>query len=284
MVRRIVRELKDADNVIHEIANEPYNATDAKAVNQWHNHIAAVIVNEAEALGVRHLVAANEAIHDDPNVSILNWHYVANLPKLDHEYVLDKAIALDETNGSLVHASVDDVRVEAWEWICGGGACYNNLSWDFTPKDPTGKAGAAVRGQLKVLRDFVSTMNFIKMRPAPDIISGPLADGVFARALVEPDKVYWIYLHHSKHRKYGSFITGYEAQNGRHRESLEVAIPSGTYRVQWLRPCDGRLLREEKVDHGGKKLRLASPDYDDADITAVIRGGGPPVPSVRTDN
>ncbi len=146
LICKIVTELKDADNVIYEISNEPFNnIVDTKAVIEWHRHMAAFIVGQEKMLGVKHLVAANEAIHGDPNVSIMNWHYVANLPKLDEEHPLDKPIALDETNGSLIHASVDDVRVEAWEWICGGGACYNNLSWDFTPEDPTGKARSAVR-------------------------------------------------------------------------------------------------------------------------------------------
>ena len=272
MVRKIVTELRDADNVIYEISNEPFNnGVDPTAVNEWHRHLAAVIAKEEQALGVKHLVAANEAVHDDPNVSMLNWHYVANLARLDDEYALGKPIVLDETNGSLIHAGVDDVRVEAWEWICGGGAGYNNLSWEFTPNDPTGAAGATVRRQLKVLREFASTLDFVRMKPAPEIISRPLADGVFARALVEPGRTCWIYLHHSRHRKYGTFVTGYEAQPGTHRDSLELALPPSRYQMQWFRPRDGTLLREDRVKHEGAKLRLASPDSADADITAVIR-------------
>lgn len=271
LIRKIVTELKDADNVIYEISNEPFNnLVDTKAVIEWHRHIAAFIFGQEKMLGVKHLVAANEAIHDDPNVSILNWHYVANLPKLDEEHALDKPIALDQTNGSLIHASVNDVRVEAWEWICGGGACYNNLSWDFTPEDPTGKAGSAVRGQLKVLRDFVSTLNFIGMKPASDIISGPLGDGVFVRALAEPCRRYWIYLHHSGYKKYDGFITGYTAQLGSHQTSLGLVLPSDLYHVRWIRPRDGKLLREDILRHEGRELLLTSPHYDDADITLDI--------------
>lgn len=274
LIQKIVTELKDADNVIYEISNEPFNnQVDPKAVNEWHRHMAAFIIGQEKSLGVKHLVAANEAVHDDLNVSLLNWHYVANVPKLDEEYALNKPISLDETNGSLIHAGVDDVRVEAWEWICGGGACYNNLSWEFTPDDPTGKAGGPMREQLKILRDFVSRLNFIGMKPAKEIITSPLPPDGFARALVQPGKVYWIYLHHSKHKTYGSFITGYEAQKGIHRDSLDLEIPTGTYHVQWIRPRDGKLLREDKLDHDGRKLRLASPDYEDADITVVIRRG-----------
>jgi hypothetical protein len=272
LVRKIVTEMSKADNVVYEIANEPFNKIeDAKAVDEWHKHLAAVIAREEKSLGVKHLVAANEAVLDDGNVTLMNWHYVANFGKLTELYKLKKPISLDETNGSLVHASVDDVRVEAWEWICGGGACYNNLSWDFTPGDPTGKAGREVRKELKVLRDFVSRMGFVDMKPATDTITSPLPVGVFARALVDPGKLYWIYLHHSKHREYGSFITGYEAQKGAHRESLELMIPAGVYRVRWIRPRDAKLWREDKVNHDGQKLRLTSPEYEDADVTIELR-------------
>ena len=99
--------------VIYEISNEPFNnGVDPAAVDEWHRHIAAAIAKAEQALGVKHLVAANEAVHKDPNVSMLNWHYVANLDRLGDEYALGKPIVLDETNGSLVHAGVDDVRVE----------------------------------------------------------------------------------------------------------------------------------------------------------------------------
>ena len=69
---------------------------------------------------MKHLVAANEAIHDDSNVSVLNWHYVASFSKPKDKYKLKKPISLDETNGSLIHPSAEDARVEAWEWTCGG--------------------------------------------------------------------------------------------------------------------------------------------------------------------
>src|SRR5262249_5084237 len=78
LIRKIVSELKDAENVIYEIANEPPNE---KAISEWHKHMAAVIAKEEKNLGVKHLVAANQAIHEDPNVSVLNWHYVANFSK-----------------------------------------------------------------------------------------------------------------------------------------------------------------------------------------------------------
>src|SRR5262249_42960971 len=185
-------------------------------------------------------VAANQAIHEDPNVSVLNWHYVANFSKLKEEYKLKKPIVLDETNGSLIHSRADDTRVEAWEWVCGGGAGYNNLSWDFTPNDPAGKAGRQLRKELKVLRDFVSSLNYVDMKPAPQIITSTIPSGVYARALVEPGKASWIYIHHSKNRQYNGFITGYEAQIGPHQEAIELELPPGSYRVRWIRPRDGK--------------------------------------------
>src|SRR5262249_53102508 len=57
LVRRILMELKDADNVIYEIANEPNDLTNepgepvsAQAVSEWHKHMAALIAREEKAL------------------------------------------------------------------------------------------------------------------------------------------------------------------------------------------------------------------------------------------
>jgi hypothetical protein len=233
--------LKDPDDVSYEICNEPFNdGMDAGAVIEWHKHMAARIVRQEHTLGVRHLVAANEAVHDDSNIAVMNWHNVASFPKSMGQYGLNKPISLDETDGSLVHASVDDVRVEAREWICGGGARYDNLSWDFTPGDPTADAGRAIRRQLKVSRDFVSKLNVIGMKPQPAVIVGPQAAGVSARAIVEPGDAYWVYLHDSAFKRYGTFMAGYNAQKGLDCETLELAIPRSAYTVQSIRPRDGR--------------------------------------------
>ena len=68
-----------------------------------------------------------------------------------------------------------------------------------------------------------------------------------------------------------AFITRYRAQKGPCQDSLELALPHAAYRVPWIRPRDGKLLREERVTHDGAKLRLTSPRCEEADVTICIR-------------
>ena len=75
LVRKIVSELRDFDNLYYEIANEAYFGG---ITLEWQAHIAKVI---HEADGGRHLISQNIAngskkvAEPDPRVSIFNFHY-----------------------------------------------------------------------------------------------------------------------------------------------------------------------------------------------------------------
>ncbi len=78
MVRRIVEELKDFDNLYYEICNEPYFGG---VTLEWQAHIAKTIAETEADFKTKHLIAQNIAnkyqkiVDPNPLVSIFNFHY-----------------------------------------------------------------------------------------------------------------------------------------------------------------------------------------------------------------
>ena len=166
LVRKIVTELNEFDNVIYEISNEPYFGGVTMA---WQHHIADAIVETERTLPSKHLISQNIAnksakIADPhPAVSIFNFHYATPPDAVATNYALNKVIGDDETG----FRGVDDAfyRSEAWEFVLAGGGLYNNLDYSFAvghedgtfayPSTQPGGGSRALRRQLKVLRDFM---------------------------------------------------------------------------------------------------------------------------------
>lgn len=159
MVRKLVRELNEFDNVLFEIQNEPWadNHILAGPTNpylpgwqdEWRNRVeyptyaslawqravASWIGDEEAMLPNRQLIAQNFANfryplpEADQAVSILNFHY-AYPEAVRLNYGWDRVIGLDETG----FADPDDAtyRRQAWYFLLAGGGLYNNLDYSFT--------------------------------------------------------------------------------------------------------------------------------------------------------
>jgi hypothetical protein len=57
--------------------------------------------------------------------------------------------------------------------------------------------------------------------------------------------------------------------------ALALDVPGGSWRVSWLDPVSGRVLKEERVEgHPGRLLRLAEPRWMD-DVAVSIRRNAP---------
>ena len=56
---------------------EPYNEVkDSSLVDQWHSHLVNIIRKTEKTLSKKHLIATNQAIVNNPDVDIANYHYV----------------------------------------------------------------------------------------------------------------------------------------------------------------------------------------------------------------
>jgi hypothetical protein len=245
MVVKIVKELNSFDNLYYEISNEPYNdVKDSLPVNEWHLHIINLIRKTEKKLPKKHLVATNQAVVENPEVNIADYHYVhiPNSPDFESLLGLNKVIGMNETMGSLKDENADDVRVEAWDFILHGGGAYNNLSWEYTPEKPAGTPGAeSVRQYLMHLHKFMSSFDYTKMKYAPNLLDKKPAKAI-VRLLAEAGSQYALYIHHgmpdiAEPKEEG--VWKYNADTSVFRDTVSVQLPAGNYMAKWYNPATG---------------------------------------------
>jgi len=261
MVRKIVKELKGFDNVYYEICNEPYFGG---VTLEWQNHIAETIVKAEANFKAKHLIAQNIAnksrkvVKPNPQVSIFNFHYAKPPKAVTENYGLNKVIGDDETG--FAGSGPKPYRLEGWDFIIAGGGVYDNLDYSFTVGHEDGTAkinapgggGAVLHKQLKILKDFINSFNFIRMKPDNSVIKGGVPEKATARALVQAGRAYAIYI------------------NGGSKANLVVELPAGTYTAEWVNTKTGKVDKKETFQHGGGNRTLHSPKYSD-DIALRIR-------------
>jgi len=254
MVRKVVQELKDFDNLYYEICNEPYFGG---VTLEWQYHIAQTIVDAEKKLGVKHLIARNIANKGkrvdkpNPNVSVLNFHYAKPPATVVENYGLNRVIGDDETG--FAGSEPKPYRLEAWDFIIAGGGVFDNLDYSFavghedgTNKiDAPGGGGPAFWKQLRILRDFINGFDFIRMRPANSAIKGGVPQKVTVRVLAEIGKAYAIYV------------------NGGSEVRLAVELPKGKYRAEWVNTKTGKTDKAERFEHAYGRKIVASPKYVD---------------------
>ena len=261
-VRKAVTELNTFDNVYFEICNEPYFGGVAL---DWQRRIADEIVAVEQELPNRHLIAQNiangkaEIENPHPAVSIFNFHYAWPPDTVSLNASIGKPIAFDETG---FQGTGDRIyRRQAWEFLMAGGAGFSNLDYSYTVEhedgamrvtDPTpGGGGPALRKQLGILKRFMEGFNLIHLKASKAVI-----------ASVEP-------------REFRNEIQAMtDGQDG----SLAIYVPRGprvsfllnlpprSYRVQWIDPRDGNVLRADDLKVQGtarKPAALNSPEYSE---------------------
>ncbi|UCE50515.1 MAG: hypothetical protein JSW47_10200 [Phycisphaerales bacterium] len=260
MVRRIVRELNEFDNLYYEICNEPYER--GGQTPAWQAHVAQVVIEAEEALPHKHLIAqglpwraANlpkgpgGRVMPNRHVSILNFHGASPPKPVSLYYDLNKVIAYDETGGRV--ASPDPYRIEGWDFIISGGAVYDHLDLSFTVGNEDGNTSATtpggggpeLRSQLAILRDFMRGFDFVRMKPDDTVVEAGASGKATVHALVDQGRAYAIYV------------------NGGFEVALIVNLPAGTYRADWVNTRTGAVDRKEQFTHTGGGRGLASPKY-----------------------
>ena len=294
LARKITQELQPDDNVYFEICNEPFIADPAEYV-PWHDaiidHIQPHLMEHMVAVNY-HDISAMSKIH--PAVDILNGHYVgpANPGErlcfeiIDAEYGRSPALVLGFDETSWINTppemwkpntmSPDEGRVEAWEYLLGGGAIYDGLNGAYQPGSEAGdsKESSRFRGYLQKLRQFMDGLEYVRMHKDDHVIADVAVTGnpeaTHARAIAERGRQYGIYLHHCTPH---SQRLHYVLQSGLYEATLTLDLPPGAYTVQWVRPTDLAILRTDAIaDHRGGPAELrASPTYK-VDVAMKISG------------
>ena len=261
MVRKIIDELKEFDNLYYEICNEPYFG-DTTALRIWEEHMTGIVVNTEKNYKHKHLISNNIAnfykLVGEPRsgVSIYNFHYAAPPVTVPANYHLEAVIGDNETGFSGIDD--DTYRTEAWDFILSGGGLFNNLDYSFTvgfedgsfivDPDQPGGGGRTLRYQLMILADFMQSIDFIKMAPM-DSTALSLNDDTTTtvNGLGNTEGFYAIYLHR---RDTATVQTG-----------IDMQLPSGSYTLTWIDPKTGSESVNDLKNHTGNKAGIVTPDY-----------------------
>ena len=281
MVKKMVEELNEFDNIYFELCNEPYwlagipeTETTIKKqqflpeIETWQELIATTVKATEKTLPKKHLIAQNFAnqylkIENlDTDISILNFHYAYPPKAVTDNYHLNKPIAFDETADGM---KAPDRRREAWAFILEGGAVYNNLDWSYAHDDITGmgrnaagqrQIGTLVWQQLQVLIKNINEFDFIKAQPLDSNFKKELPVGINLYGLEVKGGDYLLYWVKDK-------IVDFEKWN--------ISLAAGNYSMQWIDPLDGRILKEQKIQHEGGNIYLDIPPFSDDIVLRLKR-------------
>jgi hypothetical protein len=279
MVRKLVTELRDFDNLYFEICNEPYFGGVTLA---WQRHIANVIVETELELGVRHLISQNIANdralveNPHPQVSIFNFHYATPPDTVAMNYRLNRVIGDNETG----FRGTNDApyRMEAWDFIVAGGGLFNNLDYSFIagredgtfvyPANQPGGGSPRLRRQLGFLNRVISGLDFIHMKPDNAFVQAVLPAGVSARAFVKPGADCLIYVRTGLGDPKKSPEMKSRFADG--ELLLGLDLPTGEFNADFLDPKSGRAVKRFRFSYTGGGYKLGFPAFEE-DIALLVR-------------
>ena len=124
-----------------------------------------------------------------------------------------------------------------------------------------------MRSQLKILKEFMESFDFIKMKPDSSIFKSVVSKGVTARALAEEGQAYAIYLHHGKPGYFhnssggGGLRPPYTVPSGPQETRLVLNLPAGSYKVEWVNTKTGKVDKVDSLGSSGEPITFDSPSY-----------------------
>ena len=290
-VRKVVQELNAFGNIFLEIQNEPWSdnpnlvekisETDtithpftwqklvetAKSESlEWQKRIVQIIADEESNLPNKHLIAQNisnfrgKIENQDPNISIFNFHYAYPVAASEN-LGLKKAIGLDETG---FMPKVDfHYRSQAWKFMLAGGALYNNLDYSFIvgKEDGTHSIDAGTPGwghreyrkQLKIMKDFIESFDFVRMKPDNSILQVVKGKVAEFQVLAESGKQYAIYLDKAS------------------LAEIRLQLSDGNYTAEWVNTLTGSINRKENLTAQGGAAMLICPEFQEDIVLRILK-------------
>lgn len=270
MVRKIVTELRDFDNLYYEVCNEPYFG-DTIALREWEEHMTGVVADAENDFKYKHLISNNVANRKKlvpvprKHVSVYNFHYAKPPVAVAMNYHLQGVIGDNETG----FAGTADAtyRLEAWNFMLAGGGLFNHLDYSFTADNEDGSfiieegqpggGGKALRNQFKILAGFMNSLNYVEMKPVSQgnlkLLQG---DGLDIQGLAEENKVIALYISRMDTAPVHALV--------------DIDLSPGSYALTWTDTKIPGKTSAEVVDHEGGWMTLKTPDFSE-DIALRIQ-------------
>jgi hypothetical protein len=282
-VQKIVKELNKYDNLILNIANEPwffnqehsgFSSPTTDASKNWINVVSGWIVNEEKQLPKKHLISVDytnegrkitKAENDKywQHISVFNHHYDKYAESVKLNYGINKVLSFNE-NG-LMPVSSPQYRIQGYRYLLNGGGLYNHLDFSFQVGHEDGSGGTdftclgynastnkQTKFEMKALLDFVNSFDFVHTRPNKNVIAVTFGDRDIS-VLENPGKEYAIYVA-------GGSNTG-----------MLLQLVAGKYKARWINPADNGIIKEEEIttkENG--EIRLVEPAYKE-DIALLLK-------------
>ena len=278
-VAKIAAELNAYDDVIYDLCDEPslFGKPDGSigthpdaAVVPWLLAMKDAFLAAERPLPKKHVLgqtvqSLSPDLSAEPWCNWLPTEYVrAAARALEKDYAARKPLVNVESDyfghGLVKPYGVDDVRLEGWWFLLGGGAGVINLNGEFHRGQEQGGVDTRERilPQRRVLKDFVSSLDLARLTRFEGVTGLPA--GVLARALAAPGRQYAVYLFHA--RDDGQWGAHFVATPGHYRDPLTLrGVPAGRYRQAWTDPASGRELRAQGISWRGGDLTLQTPEY-----------------------
>lgn len=279
MVKKILEECNEFDNLYYEVCNEPYFG-DLEALDAWEEHMTSFIDSIESRLPERHLISQNiqngklKVENPNPAVSIFNFHYAKPPVTVEMNFGLNKPIGDNETGFS----GTEDVhyRTEGWDFMVAGGALYNNLDYSFTtdkedgsliiPDTQPGGGGEKLRSQLKTLKTVFGELEFVKMKPVNYTLQSQLPENATVRILAEEGRQYLVYInnwHPGKEQMEKQVVSSVDFK-------LPIDLPSGNYSCNWIDPSSGLRTNIIIKNHKGGEY-IFYPTGTSQDLALMIK-------------
>lgn len=278
-VAKVTAELNGYDNVIFDLCDEPtlqgnpdggISILSDEQVVPWLMEMKEAFLTAERELPKKHLLG--QTVQNlSPDLSTESWcdwlptEYVRPAGRaLELNYAVAKPLVDVESDyfgyGLSKPYTADDVRLEGWWFILGGGAGFINLNGEFYRGAESG--GEITRSEIipqkQVLKTFIGQFNLAGLKRFSDSVT--VSGEASASAVAEPGQQYGVYLFHGvEHSQWGAHFV---SKPGRYTDQLTLkAVPAGTYSVEWVDPVSGSVSRPEAIDWGGGDLELTTPEY-----------------------
>lgn len=271
MVKKIVNELRDFDNLYYEICNEPY-FVDTIAIREWEDYMTAVVVDAERNFTNKHLISYNIAnfkkLVPEPlkGVSVYNFHYAQPPVVVPMNYHLNKVLGDNETGFKGTGDAT--YRKEAWNFILSGGALFNNLDYSFAVGNEDGSfvvrngqpggGGKTIRNQLRILSEFMKSVNFIAMKPVSNEnvrIGGNEEASLYG--LTEEGRAYALCLSRKDANVAASVI--------------DIFLPAGSYKITWTDTKGAGDTISVIDDHKGGWTQIKTPGFSEDIALKIVR-------------